>query len=194
MTVERTEDAGLAGVLDVTMGGGPVRLRALTYDESEVWLERYADALSSTETTDGDTDEARMRSLVTAATRTALDLVLAYDIDGVLGGADAVRARASRREIAAALELMVTVEDPLSETAPRLAALVFGLPSQIALERVEAAINEPVLRLVRSLSTRSAPGASTGATSGDAGPRSSSSSTGRTRRTGTAGTSTSAAS
>lgn len=193
MTVERTEDAGLAGVLDVTMGGEPVRLRALTYDESEVWLERYADALSSTETTDGDTDEARMRSLVTAATRTALDLVLAYDIDGVLGGADAVRARATRREITAALELMVTVEDPLSATAPRLAAMVFGLPSQIALERVEAAINEPVLRLVRSLSTPSGPGASTGATSGDGGPRSSSSSTGRTRRTGTAGTSTSAA-
>ena len=192
MTQERTEEAGLSGFLDVTIGGSPVRLRALTIAESDTWLDLYADAMATADVMQGDAPGDMMRSLVKSSGAAALRLVKAYDIDGTLGDIETV---ATRREVAAALEMMVTVEDPLVEDAGRLMRAAFGLPTQTAAERLEEEVVAPMLRLVKSLSTPSALGDSTTPeTSATDGPVNNSSSTGPTRRTATTATRKSAAS
>jgi hypothetical protein len=195
VTTERTEETGLSGLLEVTIGGQPVRLRALTIAESDEWLARLATALADAEVMeDGETSADTLRQLVTHASASALEMVLAYDLDGMLGGTEGIRTRATKREVADALEMMVTVEDPLGPSTRRLVEAAFGLPAQLAADHLEQ-INQPMLRLVRSLNTLSERGASTTpGTSDPDGPASSSSSTGRTRRTGTGATPKSAAS
>ena len=197
--IERTEAAGESGLLTLSMGGQPVTLRALTLAESDAWLATLGDTLASLDV--GDVDDARsgdqmLRDLLVQASHAALDLVVSYDLDGVLGGRDAIRATMTKSELKDALEMMVTVEDPLGPASARSVGVVFGGPSLV----LEAALTmtmaaAPMLRLVRSASSLSDTGdATTLATSGPSGPASSSSSAGRTRRTASAVKTTSAAS
>jgi len=199
MNVERTESQGESGLLTLSCGGQPVTLRALTLAESDAWLATLGDTLASLDV--GDEEDARsgdemLRDLLVQASRAALDLVVAYDLDGVLGGRDAIRATMTKAELKDALEMMVTVEDPLGPASARSVGVVFGGPSLV----LEAALTmtmaaAPMLRLVRSASSLSDTGdATTLATSGPSGPASSSSSAGRTRRTASAVKTTSAAS
>ena len=199
MTVERTEAAGESGLLTLSCGGQPVTLRVLTIAESDAWLDKLGTALASMDVGEEDderTGDQMLRDLLTQASRAALDLVVAYDIDGVLGGRDAIRASMTKVELKDALETMVTVEDPLGPASARSVGVVFGGPSLV----LEAALTmtmaaAPMLRLVRSASSLSDTGdATTLATSGPSGPASSSSSAGRTRRTASAVKTTSAAS
>ena len=197
--IERTEAAGESGLLTLSMGGQPVTLRALPLAESDAWLATLGDTLASLDV--GDVDDARsgdqmLRDLLVQASHAALDLVVSYDLDGVLGGRDAIRATMTKSELKDALEMMVTVEDPLGPASARSVGVVFGGPSLV----LEAALTmtmaaAPMLRLVRSASSLSDTGdATTLATSGPSGPASSSSSAGRTRRTASAVKTTSAAS
>lgn len=182
---ERTEEAGLAGLLDITMGGRVYTLPALTIEQSDQWLDRLGAAMADAEVLDGDSGADTLRTLLRHAAETALELVVAYDTTGVLGGADEIRRRATKRELSEALEMMVKVEDPFGEGGQRLVAAAFGYPARLAAERLEL-VTEPMLRLVRSLSTPSEPGDSTTpGTSDPDGPESSSSSTGPTPSIGT---------
>ena len=84
MAEERTEAEALAQVLTISVGGEPVALRTLTIDESDAWLRRLTGAVDvELAEAEGDADTlARMLALPAQA---ALDLVAAYDVDGVLG-------------------------------------------------------------------------------------------------------------
>ncbi len=188
MTNERTEEAGLSGLLEVTIGGQAHTLPALTIDQSDAWLDELAVALADTDILNGDSGQDTIRALLHHAATTVLRLVVAYDTTGVLGGVDEIRRRATKRELADALEKMVKVEDPFGEGTQRLVVAAFGYPVRLAAERLEEQAS-PMLRLVRSLSTPSEPGASTtSGTSEPDGPASSSSSTGPTPSTGTSRT------
>jgi len=180
MTVERTEEDGLAALLIVSMGGKPYRLRTLPLVESDAWLDLLGSAMSAVdvmETSDGD---QMLRSMLKSSSAAMLRLLVAYDHDGVLGGADAIRERMTKRELSAALDGMVTAEDPSGEATARSVAAAFGEPSRL-LEAGMRVVAEPLLRLVKSPSSPSASGDSTTpGTSDPDGQESNSSSTGPT--------------
>jgi hypothetical protein len=51
--------------------------------------------------------------------KAALDLVAAYDVDGVRGDTDDLRARMTKRELQAALDAMADTEDPFGDGTAR---------------------------------------------------------------------------
>lgn len=127
---ERTEDAALRGVLTLTLGGEEVGLRTLTLDESDEWLDLLAQHLSDIElpSTDGT---VAIKGALTAPAASAAVLLAAYDRDATLGGLEAIRAKASKRELKTALELMVSAEDPFGEGVALSVAEAYGAPSRL---------------------------------------------------------------
>ena len=184
MSEERTEAEALRQVLTVSVGGEPVALRTLTIDESDAWLRRLTGAVDvELGEAEGDADTlARMLALPAQA---ALDLVAAYDIDGVLGDTDSLRTRMTKRELHSALEAMADAEDPFGEGAARLAAEVFGAPSRFLAAMTSLVLDGLASPTVSPPSGVSTPGASTGTgTSDPPGAASASSSAGRTATSG----------
>ena len=184
MPDERTEADALRQVLTVSVGGTPVELRTLTIDESDAWLRRLTGAVDvELPEAEGDADTlARMLALPATA---ALDLVAAYDADGVLGDTETLRTRMTKRELHAALEAMADAEDPFGEGAARLAAEVFGAPSRFLAAMTSLVLEGLASPTERSPSGVSGPGASTGpGTSVPTGAESASSSAGPTATSG----------
>ena len=179
MAEARTEALALAQVLTVSVSGEPVALRTLTIDESDAWLRRLTGAVD-VELPDAEGDADTLARMLALPAQAALDLVAAYDVDGVLDEPASLRTRMTKRELHAALEAMADAEDPFGEGAARLAAEVLGAPSRflaLVSETAMAASSPPA----PSPSGASAPGASTGSpTSAPAGAASASSSSGRT--------------
>ena len=179
---ERTEDAALRGILTVSMGGQPYQLRTLTIDESDDWLGKLATGLSSVELPEGADGTAAMRALLTASSAAVASLVAAYDLDGILGGLAVIRGRMSKRELRAALDAMVTAEDPFGEDAARSVAEVFGAPSRFLAAGMRMVMAQIASPLAASTNGRSRATASTSDASAANGAASSSSSDGRTPR------------
>lgn len=179
VATERTEDLGEVGVLHLTMRGQPVKLRVLTIEESDAWLDTLARLLSGLDVPDmeGDAAEAMAR-VFHAGSDARLSVIAAYDIEGVLGGPDAIRKSMSKQELAAALEVMVEAEGPLGLADARSVVEAFGLPLKRAAVTLRAlgALSRPE----RSPSRPSSTGASPTPTSTGRGRASSSSSGGRT--------------
>jgi hypothetical protein len=110
MTADRTEDAGLAGVLTLTIGGRPRYLPVLKLKHSRAWKERLGGVAAGIEMDDDlSVTVARAANL---ASDTALDLVAAYDRTDVLGGREAIEDEATDVELFAALEAMVKATFP----------------------------------------------------------------------------------
>jgi hypothetical protein len=184
MTDERTEADALAQVLTVSVGGEAVELRTLTIDESDAWLRRLTGAVDiALPDAEGDADTlARMLALPAQA---ALDLVAAYDKDGVLGDTEALRTRMTKRELHEALEAMADAEDPFGEGAARLAAEVFGAPSRFLAAMTQLVLDGLASPTAPSPNGASTPGASTGqGTAAPPGAASASSSVGPTATSG----------
>ena len=186
MADERTEADALRQVLRLTVGGEPVELRTLTIDESDAWLRRLTGAVDvELPETEGDADT--LAQLLSLPARAALELVTAYDVDGVLGDAESLRTRMTKRELHAALEAMAGAEDPFGEGAARLADEVCGAPSRFLATMTRLVIDGLASPTAPSPSGASTPGASTGpATSAPPGAASASSSSGRTATNGSA--------
>jgi hypothetical protein len=184
MTEERTEAEALAQVLTLSVGGEPVALRTLTIDESDAWLRRLTGAVD-VELPDAEGDADTLARMLALPAQAALELVAAYDVDGVLGDPESLRTRMTKRELHAALEAMADAEDPFGEGAARLAAEVFGAPSRFLAAMTQLVIDGLASPTVPSPSGASTPGVSTGpATSDPAGAASASSSAGRTATSG----------
>jgi hypothetical protein len=184
MAEERTEADALRQVLQVSVGGEPVELRTLTIDESDAWLRRLTGAVD-VELPEAEGDADTLARLLSLPARAALELVAAYDVEGVLGDAEVLRSRMTKRELHAALEAMAGAEDPFGEGAARLAAEVCGAPSRFLATMTSLVIDG--LATAPSPSGASTPGASTGQrTSDPAGAVSASLSSGRTATNGRA--------
>lgn len=184
MTDVRTEAEALAQALTISVGGEPVALRTLTIDESDAWLRRLTGAVD-VELGDAEGDADTLARLLALPARAALDLVAAYDVDGILGDVDSLRTRMTKRELHAALEAMADAEDPFGEGAARLAAEVFGAPSRFLAAMTSLVLDGLASPTDGSPSGASTRGASTGhRTSDPAGAASASSSAGRTATSG----------
>ena len=109
---ERTEELGLAGRLPISVGGEPIELRTLSLDESDKWLALLKPIDLETE----------------ISTELMLSLVVAYDVDHVLGGD--LRTRMTKRELNDAVDQMVSAEDPFEE-ASRSVVAASGLLANI---------------------------------------------------------------
>jgi hypothetical protein len=160
------------------MGGQPYELRTLTLDESDEWLGKVAAAMSAIEIPDEVSWLGDIAALLTTSATAVAGLVAEYDRDGVLGGLDVIRARMTKRELKAAMDAMVTAEDPFGTDVARSVATGFGAPSQtlaFGIERVAVAS-----QLAISMNGRSARSGSTIDGSAASGAASSSSSAGPT--------------
>lgn len=176
MTAERTEDAGIAGVLQISMGGRVHRVPALKLRHSREWKERLGDIASGIEL---DDDLGKMlASVANLASDRALDLVVAYDRTGVLGGRDAIEDEATDAELFAALEVMVKATYPFAR-ALRSVAEAFGPQLRELLTRLAGAAAGALSR-ASSTPTPSATGDSTPTPLSDGSATSSSSSSGPT--------------
>jgi len=186
MAEARTEALALAQVLTVSVSGEPVALRTLTIDESDAWLRRLTGAVD-VELPDAEGDADTLARMLALPAQAALDLVAAYDVDGVLDEPASLRTRMTKRELHAALEAMADAEDPFGEGAARLAAEVFGAPSRFLAAMTSLVIEGLASPTAPSPSGASTPGASTGReTSAPAGAASASSSAGPTATSGSA--------
>jgi hypothetical protein len=175
---ERTEDAALSRVLHLSIGGEAVTLRTLSLDESDIWLHRLGASIAAIDVPDDITWLGDIGALLTASAESVRGLVKAYDLDGALP-AD-WQERMTKRELKAALEVMVTAEDPFGTDVARSVAVGFGAPSQaLQFGMRQVAL---VSQLARSTAGLSASAPTTDA-SGESGAASSSSSDGRTGTT-----------
>lgn len=195
MTVERTEEEALSLLLTVSMGGQEYQLPTLSLKASDAWLDQLGAAMAEVDVVEeGEDGTAMLQALLKASGNAMLRLVVAYDHTDVLGGMGAIQETMTKRELVAALEGMVTAEDPSGEAAARSVVEAFGEPSRM-MERGVRMVTEPMLRLVQSPNGLSVSGDSTTAeTSIPGGRESSSSSTGRTPKTASRRTPKSAAS
>jgi hypothetical protein len=109
--IERTEELALAARLPILVGGQQVELRTLNLDESDKWLKQL-DALGEVELSDLSVDEQ-------------VRIVLAYDVDNVLGNQRDARKRFTKQELYDALNQMVKAEVPFLEDA-RSVVMGFG--------------------------------------------------------------------
>lgn len=176
MAVERTEDAGLAGVLPITIGGRVRYVPALKIRQSREWKAKLGELVAGV---DIDDDLGRtIATLANLASDRALDLVEAYDTTGVLGGREAIEDQATDAELFAALEVIVKATYPF-EGALRSAAEAFG-PQLRTLAGRALAVAADALSRVSSTPTPSASGASTRTPSSSGSAMSSSSSSGPT--------------
>ena len=183
MVDERTEGAALSGTLEVRMGGAAITLRALTIDESDAWLDKVGEALATVGVPDGVSGTAGISQLLTGSSSAIAALVAAYDIDDALGGIEIIRGRMSKRELKAAMDAMVTAEDPFGEAAALSVATGFGLPSRFLAAGMRVVLDELVLSAPASSTDGHSASALTGPASADSGRASNSSSAGRTRKT-----------
>jgi len=98
---DRTEELGLAARLPIVVGGERVDLRTLNLDESEKWLAKFG----------------KLEVEADMPAQAMLDLVIAYDVEKVLGTSAALRKRFTQVELKDALEGMVTAEAPFAMEA-----------------------------------------------------------------------------
>jgi hypothetical protein len=178
--VVRSEDLAARQVLPISVGGERIELRTLSIEESDAWLRTLTGAVDiDVGAIGGDADG--LAKLLSLSAQAALDVIAAYDADGVLGGREALSARMTKREVRIALEAMATAEDPFAEGALRLVDEVFGAPSRLLAAMSTMVTSELASRPGASPSGASLPGASTtGPRSDLAGAASGSSSSGPT--------------
>jgi hypothetical protein len=177
VTSLRTEDDGEAGILRITVGGQPVELRVLTIAESDDWKDQLARRLAAMDIVDPGADGgALLSTLFRVGADARLDMLVAYDVDHVLGDRESLRRRLTQAELARALDLMVEAEGPFGMADARSVAEAFGKPLQVAAGILRAL--EDLSAPASSPSGPSSTGDSPTPTSDDGGPGSSSSSAG----------------
>ena len=175
---ERDEEAAFRGFLDIAYAGKTVKLRPLSINATEEWLDTIGRRLADIEVPDAAGAEV-MSSLLRAGTAAAVDALAAYDVDGVLGGPEAIRGDMTPAEVKAALDVVMSAAIPFDEDAARSVVAAYGAPARtlamgMALSFVRASQQEP------STPGVSDAGASGTTRSGRRGRRSSSSSGGPT--------------
>lgn len=102
---DRTEELGLAHRLPIVVGGVLVELRTLNLDESDKWQERIKGVNVQTD----------------LSPDLMLDLVVAYDVEHVLGARAQLRKKFTRQELWDALNQMASAEFPLEMVARSVA-------------------------------------------------------------------------
>lgn len=89
MTVERAEEDRAVGLLRFTLGGTRVELPALKIRQAREWKKRLSAVSFDDETVD----------VMEYPVDTMLDLVEAYDVQGILGGRESIEDRATDLEL-----------------------------------------------------------------------------------------------
>lgn len=125
MTSERTEDAGFAGILDLTMGGARRSVPVLKLRQSREWKDKLGTSITTIDVGDMADLGKTITSLANTPIDVALALVLAYDRTGSLGGREWIEENATDREVYAAFEMMVSATYPFGSVV-RSVAEAFG--------------------------------------------------------------------
>jgi hypothetical protein len=103
----RTEEEVVTGLLAVTLGGRKKPVRVLTMRESRVWKLELVEVLGKGIGSMDLSSASDVGPVMTAAIEKITDLVVAYDVDGTLGGRDWLETNATDQEVYAAFRLML---------------------------------------------------------------------------------------
>lgn len=179
-TTSRTEDLGERGVLPIIMGGRTHELRTLTLRESRAWKRKLAEAIARL---DGELHPSAdgadfIGTLLTIGDEERIAILVAYDVEGVLGGRDHIEDTMRAEELAPAVEAVLDAQAPFGEADVPSVVAAFGRPVRV----LGGLLSTLVATSAResSPSGPSRPGASPTSTSTSDGPSSSSSSDGPT--------------
>lgn len=137
---DRSEESALAGRLSILVGSEPVELRTLNLDESEEWLGKVGASVAGFDLPTGLNGAETFDVLARTPARLMLELVIAYDVDGVFPERAELRKRFRQREVYEALRAMVTAEAPfvtdvrsvVAEFGPAFRASVSVLVANLA--------------------------------------------------------------
>lgn len=176
IVADRTEGAALSGTLHLVIGGRPRELAVLKIKQSREWKAKLGDVAKGIELDDDlGVTIARLANL---ASEVALDLLVAYDLQEVLGGREAIEEQATDPELFAALEELVKVTYPFADRL-RSVAEAFGPQLREIAMRLTAAVAASLSR-ANFTPMLSGTGDSTPTPSASDSPTSSSSSSGPT--------------
>jgi hypothetical protein len=182
--IERDEEAGESGLLEIRVGGRPVRLPILPWRKASEWRQAVARSLAAYTPTASDDPAETMDRMVAAPIEKMLEHLLTFDRDGVLGDRDDLEQRIFPGEIKEAFERCCDVADPFGDLS-RLADRAYGGPLRAMLAVMSGAITDTMLTELRQAASQSSPsanGASRTTASARNGQRSSSGSGGSTRK------------
>lgn len=111
MAIEPTDAEAVKGQLRLELGGTAHRVAVLPIRAADAWIETFQASLASVATSADDvlgaTDvTASLIEVTRRTTHAAVDLIVAYDRDGALGGRDWILDHATPEEVTDALEVL----------------------------------------------------------------------------------------
>lgn len=132
-----------AAPIAVTLGGREKLLPPLSIRANREWKARVAAAVGERWVAFGQADDyGRVVGLVAGLTDPMVDLLLAYDTTGALGGREWIEANATDAEVYAAMKEVLAVAYPPfqdARTMPGLGQALVGLLASVSRERMNSA-------------------------------------------------------
>lgn len=131
-----------AAPIAVTLGGRERLLPPLSIRANREWKRKVADAVGASWVAFGQADDyGAITGLVAGATDTMLDLLIAYDASGALGGREWIEENATDAEVYAATKEVLAVAYPPfqdARTLPGLGQALIGLIASVSRERMSS--------------------------------------------------------
>lgn len=122
---EQTDEDRLSGLLRLRLGGVEVLISALPIRPAHRWLESLKAALDELAASVTDDRQAALVQLAMQTTESAVDLIVAYDLDGgIAGGREWLMDHALPKEIHDALEVLRVEAIPFGEEVTLMGMMV----------------------------------------------------------------------
>ena len=123
----------VAGTLHMRLGGYDKTLPELTIEENEVWQGKLVTGLAEVlQTMDAVKDWDQAVRLVSRSTPLMVDLLIAYDKSGMLGGRDWLRKNATNSELYDAFKEVAVASYPFARDLRQFPSLAVLLLDQVA--------------------------------------------------------------
>lgn len=126
---DQSDEDRLSGILRLRFGGVETEVPALPLRPARVWVAQLRERLAGVAALSSDRDTDVIWRLSDAMTDSAVDLIVAYDRDGVIGGADWLLDHATPREIKSALDTMREEALPFGDTVTLMDLAVMAVQS-----------------------------------------------------------------
>lgn len=129
----RPDGEVVAGTLRVRLGGYPKTLPELNIEDNEAWQGKLVVGLASVlKTMDAIKDWDQAVRLVSRSTPLMIDLLVAYDKSGVLGGKEWIRANATNSEVYEAFKEVAQASYPFVRDLRQFPTLIGVILDQVA--------------------------------------------------------------
>lgn len=135
----RPDDQVAAGYITLTIGGNPTSIRVLRIRENRPWAAAFQAATDTAIARIGDVEQiADLFAQLAANEDLMIDLLAAYDVDGVLGGKEHIEQNALPRELVDALQQVVQAAFPFGADLMRYVPTIRAVLLQALMEKARS--------------------------------------------------------